>query len=335
MSTTQNAVAAKTTSRKAAAATRYSDSPIVNMDPPVAGDVPALVAADPAKTGTGLTKAKAATKRASRAKVVTGAAAELVTAPTASLDTMAAAVNELQAAAPKGKRGKKAAAPAAPFEPVVVKDGNNHSAIAVAADEKMVSLIPMDSAGMTVTSLSRDRFNADYKVTMDGDAPYPVAKAATVYLTQTIAMDPKAKLVLETLAAAEAGKPIASGKLVDLMSRHDKEQAELRAAEAAATPGKPAKALKAEKAPKAARESKPLGHRAAPAEAAKKIVAGDTKVEAKVQPGSFRAARHNYIVSMAGKTVGDVLGASTVEGKRAIAMRDITFAVQHGFIKLV
>lgn len=321
--------AAKKISRKAAAAARFSDTPIANLDPAEAGGPVVETAApqDPAKTGLGLTKAKAATKRASRAKVVKGEAAELVLAPVAAAEPALPVV--------KKARGKKAAAPSAPFEPAVYKDAANHTAIAVSADEKMVELIPMDSAGMSVTRVSRDRFAHDYKVAMAEGAPYPVAKAARVYLTQTIAMDPKAKLLLETLAAAEADKPIASGELVALMSRYDAEDAERRIAEEQPVKaGKAPKAPKAAATPKAPREAKPLGHRM-PAEATKVIAVGETKVEAKVQPGSFRAARHNLIVSMAGKTVADVLGASAIEGKRAIAFRDIQFAVQHGFIKLV
>lgn len=322
---TTNATAAKKITRKAAAAAKFSDNPVIAEVVADALQVLAPVAADPAKTGTGLTAAKAATKRASRAKVVKGEAAELVVAPVATVEPALPVV--------KKARGKKAAAPSAPFEPAVYKDAANHTAIAVSADDKMVELIPMDSAGMSVTRVSRDRFAHDYKVAMAEGAPYPVAKAARVYLTQTIAMDPKAKLLLETLAAAEADKPIASGELVALMSRYDTEAAERAATEQPAAPAKAGKAPKAPKAAKAPREAKPLGHRM-PADAAKKIEVGAVKVESKVQPGSFRAARHNLIVSMAGKTVGEVLGASAIEGKRAIAYRDIQFAVQHGFIKL-
>jgi hypothetical protein len=290
---------------------------------------PAGEAAQPtekAPAATGLAKAKAAAKRPSRAKVTKGET---------EVEQMAADVNAAQAATEKAakRKGKKAAPEAPPFEPAVYKDDHQHSVIAVAATAKQVELIPMDSAGMSVITVSRDRFAHDYTQVMQDGAPYPVAKAAKVYLTQTIALDPKAKLLLETLAAAEADKPIASGVLVDLMSRHDKELAEQRAAAAAeAAPGE--KAPRA-KAAKPARERKPVGGKAAPAEAAKKIEKGGVEVHAKVQPGSFRAARHNYIVSMAGKTVAEVLGATTMEGKRAIAMRDIQFAVSHGFIKLV
>lgn len=301
---------------------------------PEVAEVAAPAPAKKTTAGKGLSKAKAATKAPSKlVTLVAGAAPVAEKATPAPRNKVAKAViaDALAVVAPKAKRvSKKAAvkAEAPAFEPSVVKDENNHTAIAVSADARTVELIPMDSAGMAVIKLSRDRFAAEYRP-VDG---YPVSKASRVYLTQTIAMDPKAREVLELLAASEADKPIASGALVALMSRHDEAAAAEARATAAAAPkaDKPAKAVKA---PKAEREVKPLGHRL-PAEATKTIVAGDVKVESKIQPGSFRAARHNYIVSMAGKTVADVLGASTLEGKRGIAFRDVQFAVSHGFIKL-
>jgi hypothetical protein len=330
---TQATTAAKKSNaaaRKAAAAAKFGDNPVV--DAPEAGatvEAPAAAPVDPAKTGLGLKKAKAATKRASRAVVVKPEGETAV-------EQMAEAVNTLQAkaeAATKRKAAKAAKAAEPEFVPVVVKDGNNHSAIAVASNGRTVELIPMDSAGMTVVKLSRDRFAADYQPMQD----YPVGKAAKVYLTQTIALDPKARAVLEVLAAAEADKPIASGELVALMSKHDSEAAlqTVPANGEGAVADAPKAGRKARSAaPKADREGKPTGSRAPAAELAKTIVAGDVKVTSKVQPGSFRAARHEYIVSMAGKTVAEVLGASTVEGKRGIAYRDVQFALSNGFIKL-
>lgn len=327
------ATAAKKATRKQVAAAKFGDNAAAletaaaQPELAVAQSVAAAVVAatDPAKTGTGLTKAKAAAKRASKAKVVKGEAAELELAP---------ATQPVEAAPAKAKRASKKAAPKADepeFQPVVVKDAYNHTAIAVARTQRTIEMIPMDSAGMAITHVSRDKFAAEYKAVDN----YPVDKAARVYLCQTIAMDPKAKEILELLAGAEADKPIAQGVLMDIMSRHDVAPDD----GAAATPAAPKaeKAAKAERAPrtaapKADRAAKPLGR--SKVDGDKALAAGSADFKAKVRPGTFRYALMEAIVAHAAKggKVADILGKEVMKGKPGVAAIDVTFAVQNGYV---
>lgn len=333
MTTAQTTAAKKTSTRKIAAAAKFSEAALAaaaaedNAAPQEAVPAPA----DPAKVGAGLAKAKAATKRASRAKVVKGADAQIVAeAPAAETAAPTAPAKPARA-----KRGaKKAEEPE--FVPMVVLDENKHTAIAVAANGRTIEIIPMDSAGLSVTKLSRDRFAHEYKPMVD----YPVSKAAKVYLTQTIALDPKAKAVLEVLAAAEADKPIASGELVALMSRHDETATVTVPLENGGAAGEERHALateggKGKRGAKAAapkKERKPLGRSSVDKD--KVLKAGDVDYKAKVRPDTFRFALMRAIVTCAAKggKVGDVLGQVVQEGKPGVAAIDINFAVQCGYV---
>lgn len=214
----------------------------------------------------------------------------------------------------------------APKAPAVIvgvyQDANRHTCIVCSVGRKLVNYVPMDSAGLAVVKMSIDKFVHDWQVV----AGYPVDKAAAQYLAGTIACTPQAEEVLRALAGQAAGKPLAKGTPVPVMSKGDE------ADKADAMPVQPRSAAPGKA--KAAGAAAPRAGKAWP-NAGRKLVVGAAKVADKVREGTFRRALMDHVVAVAkkGGTTDDCLGKVVMEGKPACAKVDVDFAVQCGYVK--
>lgn len=275
----------------------------------------AAKAANPPKgaTPTGAAAAKRATKAPSKAVTVETpvAATEQPAKPT-------------RTRKPKAEKAAESAvaAPAAPAVAVgVYQDANRHTCIVCSVGRKLVNYVPMDSAGLAVVKMSIDKFVHDWQVV----AGYPVDKAAAQYLAGTIACTPQAEEVLRALAGQAAGKPLAKGTTVPLMSKGD---------EADAAPVQPRSAAPGKTKAKAEGTTAPRAGKAWP-NAGRKLAVGAAKVADKVREGTFRRALMDHVVAVAkkGGSTDDCLGKVVMEGKPACAKVDVDFAVQCGYVK--
>ena len=320
----------------------------------------AAKAANPAKgaTPTGAAAAKRAAKAPSKAVTVQPEAKTKPEGHNSDLATVAKAtqVRSKRAAAPKAikvrapkvdkvqqdaqiasakavvRGDKEDAAQAklenAPKAPAVIvgvyQDANRHTCIVCSVGRKLVNYVPMDSAGLAVVKMSIDKFVHDWQVV----AGYPVDKAAAQYLAGTIACTPQAEEVLRALAGQAAGKPLAKGTPVPVMSKGDE------ADKADAMPVQPRSAVPGKTKAKAAGTTAPRAGKAW-ANAGRKLTVGAAKVADKVREGTFRRALMDHVVAVAkkGGTTDDCLGKVVMEGKPACAKVDVDFAVQCSYVK--
>lgn len=247
--------------------------------------------------------------------------------PRAKVESTLAAVAE---ATKLVRKPAAAAAPKLPL-PAVYKDAQNHTCIVIGEGTKYLQAIPMSSAGINVVRMSKDKLLHDFQPMAD----YPAAKAAKVYLSYPVGMAPRAKAVLEVLAKSEAGKPLAEGALVAVMSKYDEREAEeAKLAQVAVKfPAKPAKAVTETKGVKAggtppvaaaapvARAAKPKG---TPKFEMDKVITLLTEVNPK-RPGSASATR--FAAYKTGLTVAQFVAAGGT-------VADVKWDTAHGFISI-
>jgi hypothetical protein len=282
-----------------------------------------IASAKPTK-GSGLKAAKAAEQAPSVTVVITPDAPKAKRASKgkkATPEQEAAAQAKLESAREYAREVIKAvdkAAKVPALEPGVYKNRENRSTIVFSVGSKLVHHIPMD-ATLSAAKMSIDRFKGEYMLMAD----YNIAKAAAQYLAGASARTPGAEKVLQELAKAAEGKPLAQGELVALMSRTDEEAAAAKAAGTAPT--------KAARTPAAPRAPKVW------ADAAKVLKAGAVNFSDKVRPGTFRYALMDAIVKAAAKgatKAEELLGKVVMEGKPGIAKVDIEFAAANKYITL-
>jgi hypothetical protein len=280
-----------------------------------------IASAKPTK-GSGLKAAKAAEQAPSVTVVTTPDAPKAKRAskkaPQHVVDGAVAAVEALGGTVTPQAKARTTDAKAPALEPGVYKNRENRSTIVFSVGNKLVHHIPMD-ATLSAAKMSIDRFKGEYMLMAD----YNIAKAAAQYLAGASARTPGAEKVLQELAKAAAGKPLAQGELVALMSRTDEEAAAAKAAGTAPT--------KAARTPAAPRAPKVW------ADAAKVLKAGAVNFSDKVRPGTFRYALMDAIVKAAAKgatKAEELLGKVVMEGKPGIAKVDIEFAAANKYITL-